>query len=96
MEGQAEAFMVALEVVYTADLVEAYMAVQEVECTQAQVAACMQVQEVVCTLGQVEVCMRVYGGPPSNDKDAYHGPWGPCITGAAADDWLKANCPNRR
>ena len=59
MEGQAGAFMVALEVVYTADLVEAYMAVQEVECTQAQVAACMQVQEVVCTLGQVEVCMRV-------------------------------------
>jgi hypothetical protein len=38
----------------------------------------------------------IYGGPPSNDKDAYRGPWGPCITGAASDNWLKGNCPNRQ
>ncbi len=38
----------------------------------------------------------VYAGPPSNDKDSYRGPWGPCITGAADDNWLRANCPNRR
>ena len=38
----------------------------------------------------------IYGGPPTNDKDSYRGPWGPCITGAADDGWLRANCPNRR
>lgn len=36
----------------------------------------------------------VYDGPPT--EDGYRGPWGPCITGAAPDDWLKENCPNRR
>lgn len=38
----------------------------------------------------------LYGGPPSNDRDAYKGPWGPCITGAATSEWLRTNCPNRR
>lgn len=38
----------------------------------------------------------LFNGPRSNDKDAYHGPWGPCITGAATDDWLRQNCPNRQ
>ena len=38
----------------------------------------------------------IYGGPPTNDKDSYRGPWGPCITGAADDGWLRENCPNRR
>ena len=37
----------------------------------------------------------VYTGPPSNDADAYHGPFGPCNTGAADDGWLAADCPNR-
>jgi hypothetical protein len=38
----------------------------------------------------------VYTGPPSEDSDAYHGPFGPCITGAAKNSWLASNCPNRR
>lgn len=38
----------------------------------------------------------LFNGPRSNDESAYRGPWGPCITGAATDDWLKQNCPNRR
>jgi hypothetical protein len=37
----------------------------------------------------------LYSGPPSNEKDAYRGPWGPCITGAAELNWLRTNCPNR-
>ena len=37
----------------------------------------------------------IYSGPPTNDSDSYKGPWGPCITGAATRQWLKANCPNR-
>ncbi len=38
----------------------------------------------------------IYGGPPTSDPNAYKGPWGPCITGAAEDGWLRHNCPNRR
>lgn len=37
----------------------------------------------------------IYPGPSNNDSDAYRGPWGPCITGAAEDKWLQQNCPNR-
>ena len=35
----------------------------------------------------------IYPGPPT--QDGYKGPWGPCITGAAEDGWLKENCPGR-
>ena len=38
----------------------------------------------------------IYGGPPSNEEGSYKGPWGPCITGAATEEWLRENCPNRR
>lgn len=38
----------------------------------------------------------IYGGPPSNDQGSYKGPWGPCITGAAKNEWLRANCQNHR
>ena len=37
----------------------------------------------------------IYTGPPSHDKSSYHGPWGPCITGAETENWLKSNCQNR-
>ena len=33
----------------------------------------------------------IYPGPPT--KDGYKGPWGPCITGAAKEAWLRDNCP---
>jgi len=34
--------------------------------------------------------------PRSGQEGEYKGPWGPCITGAAATEWLRQNCPNRQ
>jgi hypothetical protein len=33
----------------------------------------------------------IYPGPPS--EFGYHGPWGPCITGALGRKWIREHCP---